>query len=71
MSNHDILEVLGQSKRPENVQRHLKKCFHNVNKIKMVKVGRMSPYSIYWRQSLNINKAIKRYDTKLFILQCH
>lgn len=56
MSNSDILEVLGQSKRPENVQPHLKKCFDNINKIKVVKVGRISPYSIYWRQSLNINK---------------
>lgn len=56
MSNSDILEVLGQSKRPENVQSHLKKCFDNINKIKVVKVGRISSYSIYWRQSLNINK---------------
>jgi ribosomal protein L4 len=56
MSNSDILEVLGQSKRRENVQPHLKKCFDNINKIKVVKVGRISPYSIYWRQSLNITK---------------
>lgn len=56
MSNSDILEVVSQSKRPENVQPHLKKCFDNINKIKMFKVGRISPYSIYWRQSLNINK---------------
>lgn len=56
MSNSDILEVLGQSKRPENVQPHLKKCFDNINKIKVVKVGRIITYSIYWRLSLNINK---------------
>lgn len=56
MSNSDILEVLGQSKRHENVQPHLKKCFDNINKIKVVKVGSISPYSIYWRQLLNINK---------------
>ena len=46
MSNSDVLEVLGQSKRPENVQPHLKKCFDNINKIKVVKVGRISPHSI-------------------------
>ena len=56
VSNSDILEVVGQSKRPENVQPHLKKCFDNINKIKVVRVGRINPYSIYWRQSLNVNK---------------
>jgi dynein heavy chain len=59
MSNSDMLEVLGQSKRPENVQPHLKKCFDNINRIKVVKVGRISPCNIYWRQSLNINNGIK------------
>jgi hypothetical protein len=66
MSNSDILEVLGQSKRPENVQPHLKKCFDNINKIKVAKVGRVIPYNIYWRQSLNVNKEVKDTGHEIF-----
>ncbi|KAJ9574124.1 hypothetical protein L9F63_008538, partial [Diploptera punctata] len=37
ISNDDMLEILAQSKKPENVQPHFKKLFDNVNKLKIVK----------------------------------
>lgn len=38
LSNDDLLEILGQSKNPEAVQAHLKKCFDNIKSLKMSKV---------------------------------
>lgn len=35
VSNDDILEILGNSKKPELVQQHLKKLFDNVVKVKL------------------------------------
>ncbi|XP_023311334.1 dynein heavy chain 2, axonemal [Anoplophora glabripennis] len=37
ISNDDMLEILGNSKRPEYVQPHLKKLFDNLNKLKIHK----------------------------------
>uniref|UniRef100_A0A8C5V6J6 Dynein axonemal heavy chain 2 n=1 Tax=Microcebus murinus TaxID=30608 RepID=A0A8C5V6J6_MICMU len=39
LSNDDLLEILGQSRNPEAVQPHLKKCFDNIKSLRMQKVG--------------------------------
>lgn len=38
VSNDDMLEILGNSKKPQLIQTHLKKLFDNVNKIRIDKV---------------------------------
>ena len=38
LSNDDLLEILGQSKNPEAVQPHLKKCFDNIKTLTMARV---------------------------------
>ncbi|XP_063712783.1 dynein axonemal heavy chain 2-like isoform X4 [Symsagittifera roscoffensis] len=42
LSNDDLLEILGQSRNPEAVQPHLKKCFDNIVKLRMQKAVGLS-----------------------------
>lgn len=39
ISNDDMLEILGNAKKPEAVQPHFKKLFDNLNKLKLSKVS--------------------------------
>lgn len=39
ISNDDMLEILGNAKKPEAVQVHMKKMFDNVVKVKLMKVN--------------------------------
>ncbi|XP_064554393.1 dynein axonemal heavy chain 2 isoform X2 [Drosophila montana] len=40
ISNDDLLEILGNAKRPDLVQTHLKKLFDNLNKLELRRVGK-------------------------------
>ncbi|XP_026839391.1 dynein heavy chain 2, axonemal [Drosophila erecta] len=40
ISNDDLLEILGNSKRPDLVQTHLKKLFDNLYKLELKRVGK-------------------------------
>jgi len=44
ISNDDLLEILGQSKNPTEIQVHLKKCFDNIKSLTMVRVSRGCMY---------------------------
>lgn len=41
LSNDDVLEILGQSQNAEAMQPHLKKCFDNINKLRIEKAGKL------------------------------
>uniref|UniRef100_A0A9J7YNX9 Dynein axonemal heavy chain 2 n=1 Tax=Cyprinus carpio carpio TaxID=630221 RepID=A0A9J7YNX9_CYPCA len=49
LSNDDLLEILGQSRNPEAVQPHLKKCFDNIKSLRINKV-----YSMHKNLILNV-----------------
>lgn len=38
LSNDDLLEILGQSRNPEAVQPHMKKCFDNIVRLDLSRV---------------------------------
>lgn len=44
ISNDDLLEISGNSKKPQLIQVHLKKLFDNVNKIKIINVSYLHYY---------------------------
>ncbi|XP_045920170.1 dynein axonemal heavy chain 2 isoform X2 [Micropterus dolomieu] len=39
LSNDDVLEILGQSQKPQAMQPHLKKCFDNIKSLQIEKDG--------------------------------
>ncbi|XP_073321620.1 dynein axonemal heavy chain 2 [Pagrus major] len=39
LSNEDLVEILGQSKNPEAMQPHLKKCFCNIKSLRIEEAG--------------------------------
>jgi len=44
ISNDDLLEMLGQSKNPMEIQVHLKKCFDNIKSLNMSRASRLFIY---------------------------
>ena len=59
LSNDDLLEILGQSRNPEAVQPHLKKCFDNIVKLAMAKVA--SWIFLLWMKLIFTDKAKKGF----------
>lgn len=39
LSNEDLFDIFGQSKNPEAIQPHIKKCFDSIKNVRIVKVG--------------------------------
>uniref|UniRef100_UPI0037E8313A dynein axonemal heavy chain 2 n=1 Tax=Semicossyphus pulcher TaxID=241346 RepID=UPI0037E8313A len=68
LSNDDVLEILGQSQKPEAMQPHLKKCFDNIKSLQIEKVGHTSEASgmfsadgeyIKFRIEVNLDRAVE------------
>lgn len=53
LSNDDLLEILGQSRNPEAVQPHLKKCFDNV---KSLRINKVHIHTLAYKKCIWLNK---------------
>lgn len=52
LSNDDLLEIIGQSKNPEPVNKHIKKIFEGINKLQFESGARDKPKGTYEISSL-------------------
>lgn len=67
ISNDDLLEILGQSKNPEAVQPHLKKCFDNINLLKIEKVTSIRSLNLIPATIFNSFKLLTMFSVILYV----